>query len=139
MAKYRLKTEMHRWQYPENKAPVLVRFPAGSVIEPTRREFQAFHDVMERVDDGTAVTEPPEAKAEEPDTLYDPEGDPVETSYQPSMPPTTGSTLPQPVPPPPPEPLPEGTLGKDATRVGPPTPDPTDHPPAESPTVPRRR
>ena len=61
MAKYRMQTAHTRWKPVEGGAPERLDYPPGSVLEPTNAEYQAFHDVLEPVEDATPLTLPPAA------------------------------------------------------------------------------
>jgi hypothetical protein len=73
MAHYRLKTELTRWKQVEGQPPEKLTYPVGSIIEPTQREFAAFGDTMERVEDSVELTPEPSRTAPEADAPYDPE------------------------------------------------------------------
>lgn len=85
MARYRITTAFTRLKQREGSDPAHPQydrqeFPAGSVIEPTNAEFQAFRNVLERVDDSTPLTElDPTAPQADPQAPYDPEAAAAQT------------------------------------------------------------
>lgn len=74
MAKFRITTVFTRLQAIAGGTPERQDYPAGSIIEPTNAEYNAFKDVLERVDDTTPVTTLGTPSApHDPSAPYDPD------------------------------------------------------------------